>query len=646
MTTKQANHQLRQEEGCLDDLLKGSDYEPTNRYVDLQRDLNEFYLAMQVFVNKEEFQTHIKKDGYALDKIEEKLKVGKDDVLKTECPIVIAGETSAGKSTIINLILGENILPTGIKASTSRVCRVKYSERCMISTRSSNDEELENMSFENLQEMAENLKCLAKTNDEEIGYVDIHMPAPLLQGNVIIVDTPGCGDKEQTNVAEKTMSYLPNALAFVFVLNVANAGGIQDDRILPVLSKIRTSVDEMVSFSPEDVIFLLNKWETLSHNDANEQEEFFKETKESLQVTWKEVDEQCIFRISAKKIAQKKPKYTEVFDKFQMNLQKIIAKNENKRVKVHIRFLKGFLDECNRVISTKLACAMQSAEENKSNLDHLSKELETIEKTRKEEISNIDRRVETFIDEASQQFHDYIHHADFRAIVLNDTDKFTRLTIGKELNTRIENETKTWQKEHIENIILETILGGLLKKFENIHRSLHSIKENLSGFKAPFDVENKVATAVASGVLPSGAGILGSFLINRIVPHYGVFVGIAAAGILSGIVLSSLVTFDGICSFETVRDRAFQLRIDVFTKEKIKDILRKEYLHDVKEIISVFLQGDLVDEIMKIKENIITMKNKHLVFKSDHETLSSLQLNVIQNIERLEQIGRIDIISE
>lgn len=29
---------------------------------------------------------------------------------------------------------------------------------------------------------------------------------------------------------------------------------------------------------------------------------------------------------------------------------------------------------------------MQSAEENKSNLDHLSKELETIEKTRKEVI--------------------------------------------------------------------------------------------------------------------------------------------------------------------------------------------------------------------------------------------------------------------
>lgn len=212
------------------------------------------------------------------------------------------------------------------------------------------------------------------------------------------------------------------------------------------------------------------------------------------------------------------------------------------------------------------------------------------------------------------------------------------MSIGKELNTRIENETKTWQKEHIENIIQETILGDLLKKFEHIHRSLHSIKDNLTGFKTPFDVENKVAAAVASGVLPSGAGLLGSFLINRIVPHYGIFVGIAAAGILTGVVLSSIVTFDGIGSFETVREKAFQARIAVFTKEKIKDTLRKEYLHDVEKVISVFLKGDLVNEIMKIKENIITMKNEHIIFKSEQETLSSLELNVIQKIERLTQI--------
>lgn len=35
---------------------------------------------------------YIKKDGYVLDKIEEKLKVGKDDIFKIECFIVIVGE--------------------------------------------------------------------------------------------------------------------------------------------------------------------------------------------------------------------------------------------------------------------------------------------------------------------------------------------------------------------------------------------------------------------------------------------------------------------------------------------------------------------------------------------------------------------------
>lgn len=48
---------------------------------------------------------------------------------------------------------------------------------------------------------------------------------------MIIVDTPGISDEEQENVASSMMDYLKNALAVVFVANVANAGGIQTDRV-------------------------------------------------------------------------------------------------------------------------------------------------------------------------------------------------------------------------------------------------------------------------------------------------------------------------------------------------------------------------------------------------------------------------------
>lgn len=82
---------------------------------------------------------------------------------------------------MINLILGEKILPTSIGACTSRVCRVKYCERYMVSTKDSENKKLTTMSFQDSKEMAEQLKFLAKTDDENISYVDIYMPVSLLQ---------------------------------------------------------------------------------------------------------------------------------------------------------------------------------------------------------------------------------------------------------------------------------------------------------------------------------------------------------------------------------------------------------------------------------------------------------------------------------
>ena len=45
------------------------------------------------------------------------------------------------------------------------------------------------------------------------------------------MDTPGIGDEDQEEAAQVMMGYLHKAVAIVFVLNVANAGGIQQDRV-------------------------------------------------------------------------------------------------------------------------------------------------------------------------------------------------------------------------------------------------------------------------------------------------------------------------------------------------------------------------------------------------------------------------------
>lgn len=218
------------------------------------------------------------------------------------------------------------------------------------------------------------------------------------------------------------------------------------------------------------------------------------------------------------------------------------------------------------------------------------------------------------------------------------------MTIGKELDTRIEKESIAWLEKNIDGIFQETIMKDLKQKFENIHKTLHSIKDNLKGFKTPFDVDNIITRMFASDVIPNGACLIERCLRNRIVLNSGVMIGIATAGILSGIFISSLVTVND--RFDVVREKAFQVRLNAFTKGNIKGYLRKEYFFKIKEIISAFLEGDLENEIIKIKENITRMKTEHDFFDSEEKTLSSLQSTIIQKIERLQQNERVDKTTE
>lgn len=46
----------------------------------------------------------------------------------------------------------------------------------------------------------------------------------------MIVDTPGIGPDNDI-LANRLFEYLPSALAFIYVINPTNAGGVQSDRV-------------------------------------------------------------------------------------------------------------------------------------------------------------------------------------------------------------------------------------------------------------------------------------------------------------------------------------------------------------------------------------------------------------------------------
>lgn len=189
-------------------------------------------------------------------------------------------------------------------------------------------------------------------------------------------------------------------------------------------------------------------------------------------------------------------------------------------------------------------------------------------------------------------------------------------------------------------------MADLREKFEKIHRTLHLIKDNLKGFKTPFDVDNKISRALALGVIPGGAGFVASFFLYRVARTPAAFVTVATVGILTGLVMAGLQTLEIVDDFDTVCKNAFKARVEVFTVDKINCNLRKAYFDRTKEIIETFLEGDLKREIERINDNISRMRDEKDLFKLKEKTLSSLQWTVNKNIERLQQIERIDITTE
>lgn len=66
---------------------------------------------------------------------------------------------------------------------------------------------------------------------------------------------------------------------------------------------MKESIDGMKSFSTEDCIFLLNKWDVISYEDAAIQEQFYEESKAYLHKVFEDVNDSYILKISATKVS-------------------------------------------------------------------------------------------------------------------------------------------------------------------------------------------------------------------------------------------------------------------------------------------------------------------------------------------------------
>lgn len=74
-------------------------------------------------------------------------------------------------------------------------------------------------------------------------------------------------------------------------------------QLILILDHVKRSLEEMVSFDPKDVIFLLNKWDTFLEDD--DRKGFFEDINKELCSIWENVNPTRILKFSINKVCTK-----------------------------------------------------------------------------------------------------------------------------------------------------------------------------------------------------------------------------------------------------------------------------------------------------------------------------------------------------
>jgi GTPase SAR1 family protein len=158
--------------------------------------------------------------------------------------IVVVGEFSNGKSTLVNALMGLDILPSGIGAVTNNITTIKKGELNQLQCENFSQKDINVNDIKSVIENQEN------HNLKEIKIELANFPFK----DYVIVDTPGINDQNRERELI-TYEYAPKCDAMIFVLDIARG-----------FTKYESDFFSDLSETAKDKIFVvLNKYDAYEH---------------------------------------------------------------------------------------------------------------------------------------------------------------------------------------------------------------------------------------------------------------------------------------------------------------------------------------------------------------------------------------------
>jgi small GTP-binding protein len=436
--------------------------------------------------------------------------------------LVICGEYNSGKSSLVNALLGDSVVPEGVTPTTDRITILGYGEE--------------------------------PHEVEESGWiVRRSFPSPLLR-DLALVDTPGTNAIIERH-QELTERFVPRADLVLFVTS-ADRPFTQSERVFL----------ELISDWGKKITVVVNKIDILESSDERQQVlDFVREhARQTLQVTPQ------VFGLAARKASRARQSGTPAnlagtgLPELEAYIEASLYGSERLRLKLQSPL--GVAEHVARKYRGSLAGKLALLEDDRRTLDEIDRQRAQYEKDMRREFASYLARIKTVLVEVERRgdvfFDDTIRFGNvlglmnsdkvrkqFEEKVIRGADREVDKAVGETVDWFLQRNLQLW--EDIMTFVNERrkaaedrVIGEVGGRFQYDRDSLlRSLREQAEGVLEGYDERleaDRLATSLQAAVVRSGllqVGGLGigaaivAFLSGAALDITGIALGITIAGL-------------------------------------------------------------------------------------------------------------------
>jgi replication fork clamp-binding protein CrfC len=184
--------------------------------------------------------------------------------------LLVLGDMKRGKSTFLNALIGENLLPSDVNPCTAVLTILRYGPEKKVTIHFNDGKSPQQLDFQSFKYKytidpaeAKKLEQEQKQAFPDVDYAVVEYPLTLLEKGIEIVDSPGLNDTEARN--ELSLGYVNNCHAILFVMRASQPCTLGERRYLENYIKGRGL----------SVFFLINAWDQVKESliDPDDMEE-------------------------------------------------------------------------------------------------------------------------------------------------------------------------------------------------------------------------------------------------------------------------------------------------------------------------------------------------------------------------------------